>query len=200
MFQRHAGLFAASFAAAAFVLLQNAPLPSLADAAPHRCGPSLIENGSFEHGIEPGSWTTLKAGSPGIDGWTITTGSVDIVGVLWPASDGNRSVDLDGVSFGGIAQAFKTEKDKKYIVTFDLAGNPHGPPAVKRMKVTAAGQSAEFSYDLLNKPHTNRGWATYSFPFTAKDKETTLEFDSLDTENGYFGPVIDNVMVQATCD
>ena len=192
-------LLAASIAAATACALQAPAAPSSADSAPQPCGTSLIQNGSFEHGIEPGEWTTLKAGSPGIDGWTITTGTVDIVGALWPAADGSRSIDLDGVSFGGIAQTFKTEKGKSYVVTFDFAGNPHGPPQVKRMKVSAAGQSADFSYDILNKPHTNRGWATPSFQFTAHDTETTLEFDSLDTVNGYFGPVIDNVIVQATC-
>ncbi len=173
----------------------------LANAAePKPCGPNLIKNGSFENGTEPGSWLTLKAGSPGIDDWTITHGSVDTVGSLWAAPDGKRSIDLDGVSFGGISQDFTTEKGKTYVVNFDLAGNYHGPPAVKRLKISAAGQSADFSYDLNDKPTTNGGWAHPSFRFKADDKTTTLEFDSLDTENGYFGPVIDDVRVQATCD
>jgi len=192
-----AAVLAACLAAAAIGTLFA--IPAVADSAQRPCGPSLIENGSFEHGAEPGSYTTLKAGSSAIDDWTITTGTVDIVGGLWPASDGERSVDLDGVSFGGISQSFKTEPDKTYVVTFDLAGNGYGLPAVKRMKVTAAGKSAQFTYDLHDRPTTNKGWQLDSWQFVAKDKSTTLEFDSLDTENGYFGPVLDNVRVRATC-
>ncbi len=176
-----------------------APSPAAEAATP--CGKNLITNGSFENGLaNVGSYMTLKAGSSGIDGWTITTGSVDIVGSLWAATDGVRSIDLDGVSFGGVSQTFKTEKDKTYVVTFDLAGNRYGLPIVKRIKVSAAGQSADFSYDVYHRPDTKTGWATHTFQFVAKSDHTTLAFESLDTENGYFGPVIDNVLVQGTCD
>ena len=197
--KRDAQVLAASLAAASICTLRIFTAPAVADPALRPCGPTLIENGSFEHGAAAGSYTTLKAGSTAIDDWAVTTGSVDIVGSLWPASDGERSVDLDGVSFGGISQAFKTEPDKTYVVSFDLAGNGYGLPAVKRMKVSAAGKSAQFSYDLHDRPTTNKGWRLDSWQFVAKDKSTTLEFDSLDTENGYFGPVLDNVRVQATC-
>jgi hypothetical protein len=67
------------------------------------------------------------------------------------------------------------------------------------MQVTAGDKAAVYSYDLHDKPHTFTGWAAESMQFVAKDKLTTLELDSLDTENGYFGPVIDNVRVQAAC-
>jgi choice-of-anchor C domain-containing protein len=197
---RSIAVLAASLAIVATGALFFTSGRSLAKTETKPCGPNLIKNGSFEDGTEPGEWLTLKAGSSGIDDWTITHGSVDTVGSLWAAPDGKRSIDLDGVSFGGISQDLKTEKGKTYVVSFDLAGNYHGPPTIKRLKVSAAGQSADFSYDLYHKPTTNGGWARPSFQFIAGDKTTTLEFDSLDTENGYFGPVIDDVRVQATCD
>ena len=164
------------------------------------CGNNLVTNGSFEQGPEPGRWTTYKMGSTGIVGWTITKGTVDVVGSLWPAANGVRSIDLDGVSFGGISQMFGTDPGKTYVVTFDFAGNPYGLPTVKRMQVAAAGETAQFSYDLAARPRSGMGWQSRSWRFVAKGSSSTLSFDSLDTENGYFGPVIDNVRVQTACD
>ena len=175
--------------------------PSRADdASSQSCGRNLIANGSFEHGVaNVGNYLTVKAGSDDIDDWTVTKGTVDIVGALWAASDGTRSIDMDGVSFGAISQAFKTEKGKTYVVTFDFLGNGYGPPTVKRLHVSAGDKAADFSYDLAHRPLPNHGWVTRSFQFAAKSDMTTLSFESLDTESGYFGPVIDNVVVQATC-
>ena len=199
MILRRASLLATSVLVLSVLCWTGALRSSAADELTP-CGSNLIDNGSFERGnANVGSYLTVKAGSDDIDSWTVTTGSVDIVGSLWAATDGVRSIDLDGVSFGGLSQAFKTTKDKTYVVTFDLAGNRYGAPMVKRLKVTAAGQSADFSYDLLHRPATKTGWATHSFQFVAKGDLTTLEFDSLDTESGYFGPVIDNVIVRGTC-
>jgi len=191
--------FLAGILATAAIIAPICAVSARADSELRPCGPNLIANGSFERGTAPGSWKTLNAGSSGIDDWTITVGTVDIVGALWPAFDGDRSVDLDGTTFGGISQDFKTEPGKTYVVNFELAGNGHGPPQVKRMKVSAAGQSAQYKYDLYDRPTNNRGWQQDAWRFVAKEKVTTLEFDSLDTENGYFGPVLDYVRVQGTC-
>jgi choice-of-anchor C domain-containing protein len=174
--------------------------PALASAAPEPCGPNLVTNGSFEQGPPPGRWTTMPTGSTAITGWTVTKGTVDIVGTLWKASDGTTSVDLDGVSFGGISQTIATEAGKTYAATFDLAANPFGPPTIKRLLISAAGQSAQFASDMRQRTSAGLGWQTQSWQFVAKTTSTTLAFDSLDTENGYFGAVIDNVRVQTTCE
>lgn len=173
--------------------------PARSSPTPAPCGGNLVVNGSFEEGPAPGSYTTLQSGSTAIAGWSVTKGSVDIVGSLWKASDGDRSVDLDGVTFGGISQTIDTKPGTTYVVTFDLAGNPYGQPTVKRLQIAAAGQSAQFEYDLANKPRLSMGWKTQTWRFAAKTDSTTLGFDSLDTVNGYFGPVIDNVRVQTAC-
>lgn len=170
--------------------------PALASSPPSPCGENLLINGSFEDGPDPGEWTTLHAGSTALQGWTVTHGSVDIVGSLWAASDGKRSIDLDGVSFGGISQAFETVAGKTYVVSFAFAGNRYGQPAVKSMQVSAADQNTKLQYDL----RTETGWQPESWSFVAKAASTTLGFDSLDTVNGYFGPVIDNVRVQTACE
>jgi hypothetical protein len=59
---------------------------------------------------------------------------------------------------GGIAQTFATVPGQRYVATFDLAGNPARPPALKPMRVMAAGQSAEFVFDITGKTARTMGW------------------------------------------
>ena len=191
---------AALLGAVALVLTVTcAQRQALAASAAAPCGANLIKNGSFEAGTSPGSYLTIKAGSDDLSDWTVSKGTVDIVGTLWQASDGSRSIDMDGTSFGAISQAVATDPGKTYAVTFDLSGNGYGPPAIKQLQLSAAGSSAQYSFDMAKRPYHSMGWQTHSWQFVAKDKSTTIRFESLDTENGYFGPIIDDVRVQAVC-
>jgi len=195
-------LLLSSFATLAiFGLCGAAAAPSTVDATADPCGPNLISNGSFEHGTDPGSYHTINVDSTDLDDWSVTKGTVDVVGTLWPASAGARSIDLDGVSFGAISQEIKTDPGKTYVVTFDLSGNGYGPPTVKTMRLSAGGDSSQYTFDVSKRPYHSMGWQTHTWRFVAGHKSTTITFESLDTENGYFGPILDNVHVQATsCD
>jgi choice-of-anchor C domain-containing protein len=124
---------AAAGAALTFAVVEASP----AQAA------SLVQNGSFESGPNPGSYLTLNAGSTAITGWTVTRAAIDYYGTGWVAADGNRSLDLNGTpGVGGIAQTFSTDPGQQYLVTFALAGHDSG--LLQRMGVGAAGQSTEF--------------------------------------------------------
>lgn len=186
-------IIATAMAAAAL----SSSLPAYADST--ACGPNLIKNGSFEKGTTPGEWLTIKTGSNDLDDWTVVHGTVDIVGTLWPASDGDRSIDMDGTSFGTISQDVATKPGDSYVVTFDFSGNAYGPPTVKTLQVSAAGDSVQFTFDVTKRPARSMGWQTKSWQFKATGKTTTLQFESLDTVNGYYGPVIDAVSVRAVC-
>jgi choice-of-anchor C domain-containing protein len=159
---------------------------------------NLIVNGSFETGTDPGSWLRLDSGSTAIDDWIVTRSKIDYIGTYWAASHGDKSLDLDGGprESGGIKQTFSTVLNKLYSVTFDMAGNPTGPPTTKLMRVEAAGDSNDFSFDMTVGNHTlgDMGWVKCFWQFTATGTETTLEFYSLD-ETGDFGPALDNVVV-----
>src|SRR6185369_7781864 len=85
---------------------------------------NLIQNGSFEDGADPGSYTGLGAGSGAITSWTVDPDSVDYIGSYWVASDGARSVDLSGGAAGALRQTFAPVVSQEYLVTFDMAGNP----------------------------------------------------------------------------
>lgn len=153
---------------------------------------NLITNGSFEIGTDPGeSFVTLEAYSNAIAGW-MTTGSINYV-FDWQASEGSRSVELNGLSPGGVEQFFNTTLGNYYLVEFDLAGNPNSEPLVKSMMVRAANQSAIFEFGITDKTTANMGWQRQSWQFMARSNITKLEIFS--NMAGVSGPMIDNVSV-----
>jgi len=153
-------------------------------------------NGSFETGIDPGSYKTLNPGATDITGWTIT-GQLDYIGTYWQASDGGRSLDLSGFSAGSIQQDIDTIAGITYIVNFDMAGNPDGDPTLKQLVVEAVGIDAQaFDFDITGHTKSNMGWQTMQWSFIANSATTTLKFTSLVGDTGW-GPALDNVTVTA---
>ena len=158
---------------------------------------NLVQNGSFETAtVNPGaSFIGLGAGSTAITGWTVSQGTIDYIGTYWQASEGSRNLDLSGANAGGIQQTFNTTVGETYRVTFDLAGNTDYSPTIKEMRVSAGGNSADFSFDITGKSRSNMGWVSKSWGFTATGTTTTLSFLNLvDTP---YGPALDNVSVIA---
>ena len=167
---------------------------------------SLIVNGSFEEGPAVGRFLNLATGDTSVRGWVVTGEGVDYVSTgYWVSSHGSRAIDLDGSARsartpphvqGGIAQTFATVAGARYLVSFDLAGNPNQLPRVKPMRISAASQSAEFKFDTTGKTGARMGWTPQTWTFTANSTSTTLEFRSLTVspQTGY-GAAIDNVAV-----
>ncbi|MDA0264821.1 MAG: choice-of-anchor C family protein [Chloroflexi bacterium] len=140
-----------------------------------------FSNGSFE--------TALSTSD-----WTVTAGSIDRLSG-WTASAGSWSLDLNGSTPGTISQTFDTVVGQDYEVLFDMAGNSYTPD-LKRLEVSAAGQSAVHSFDNTGKSNTNMGWLEKSFLFTASASATDLVFKSLNnTGDLRVGPALDNVRV-----
>jgi len=160
---------------------------------------NLIQNGEFNAGTLPGSFTTVFAtNSSTIADWTVATGSVDWIGGYWqePAA-GQGSIDLDGDSPGSISQTITTVVGQSYDVTFELSGNPDGSPTTKQLVVVSAGPATDFYYTLgNNNSKTNMLYEAESFVFTAESTSTTLTFASNDVDSPY-GPVIGDVSVTA---
>jgi len=153
-----------------------------------------FQNGSFEDGPGGiGDFITLHAGSTDITGWTVVYGSIDLIGSYWEASDGDRSIDLNGSEPGAISQVFDTERGALYQVFFDMAGNPD----VSGLKVLVASTdstTSEYKFDREGKTSTEMGWTEMSFIFQASSELTTLEFAG-SSPDGAFGPALDNVRV-----
>jgi choice-of-anchor C domain-containing protein len=164
----------------------------------------LVSNGSFENGNNPGTFKTLNPGDGDMSDWTVDSGSVDYIGSYWQASDGNRSVDLNGVAQGSISQTINTVDGATYKVTFDLSGNPDSRPAGdslyspsnKEISVNAVGSNSESFYFDTSVEHNTLAdmkWKSYSYTFVASGTSTVLKFAS--QIQGAFGPALDNVEV-----
>ena len=174
-------------------------LAALATAASAQA--AIVANGSFETGTAPGVFTMLSAGSTNVADWTIGTGTVDYIGSYWQASDGVRSIDLNGASMGMISQTLTLNPGSRYTLTFDLSGNPDGGlgrnPYDVEVGLTGVASSA-FSYALTaGNSRSNMLWAGKTLTFTAVNAATTLTFTSLQTSGCCFGPALDNVSVSA---
>lgn len=74
---------------------------------PHANEKNLIQNGSFESGVNipdnPG-YLPLSPGSTAINNWTVIRGGIDYYGTGWVASNGHRSLDLNGTP--GVGKSF----------------------------------------------------------------------------------------------
>ena len=161
----------------------------------------LITNGSFELAtIDPGAgFLHVLPGQTSITGWDVITEDVHYMGTFWEASDGIRSIDLDGLinSAGGLSQTISTVAGTEYEVTFDMAGNYGNFPVIKPMRVSADGQSLDFFFDITGRSAFDMGWTSMSWLFTADDATAVLEFQSLTISPQGWGAALDNVSVNA---
>lgn len=157
-------------------------------------GPTIVSNGSFETGTDPGSFTTLGSSSTNITGWTVIN-SVDYIGTYWQAADGSRSLDLDGNSQGGVKQTLTTVTGQTYLVEFYMSGNPDHGTNDMLMTVSADSSSQQFTFTTSSNTHTDMQWTKYTASFVAQAGSTVLTFQS-DTAGAY-GPALDNVSVSA---
>jgi len=160
-----------------------------------------IVNGSFENGTDPGSYTTIfGVNNTAITGWTVNGGgSVDYIGTYWQSSDGSRNLDMSGLyTVGSISQTFATTPGVTYSISFDLSGNPDGPPANKTLVVNATGGGNQiFAYDVITHAnnHADMQWEGQTYTFRATGANTTLTFSTPDSSA--WGPALDNVGISA---
>ena len=174
---------------------------------------TVFDNGSFETGAyvqDAGGYgyMTVEASTPQagvIDGWTVSNGEIDWIGKYWTASEGSKSIDLNGLKPGAISQTFATTPNSNYVVAFKLAANPDnynndfGAPALKTLTVAATGSgntTATYSFDATGHSHDAMGWKDAAYSFVAKGSSTTITFAS--TTPGVSGPAIDNISITQT--
>jgi choice-of-anchor C domain-containing protein len=161
---------------------------------------SIVANGSFEDGLSNiGKFTTITSG---LTNWTISSGNVDYIGSYWLASNGSRSLDLNGSSIPTptVSQAVSLTGGQQYLLSFDMAGNPDGGPLTKSLTVAVgtALPSQSVTFDSTGKTTTAMGWITKSFLFTAPSTGSyALSFKSDVTDPCCYGPALDNVSISA---
>jgi len=187
----------------------------------------VIVNPSFESAPcaapgQPPYYCTIDSNDvllPGF-GWTVNqygidnTSSVDWViwnavdGFAWAAADGTHSIDLNGITRGGISQTISGfVVGQEYTLSFALTGSPFFDlpltDQLKQLEVFMDGVSlGNRYYDItLNDPQrTDMQWAFVNVHIPASvvaNTQMVLEFKSLnDGQNDYaWGPVIDAVSI-----
>ena len=158
---------------------------------------NIIVNGDFEDGPPAWGFGTYYGGSFELPHWQVTGNSIDHIFNYWQAASGDRSLDLNGTAAGGVQQSLATSPGVVYVVTFAMAANAAGGPAVKTMKVRAGSQvSDNFSFDGSGTSTTDMRWSARLWQFVAADDVTELEFFSTVTD-GPYGPALDDVRVEA---
>jgi choice-of-anchor C domain-containing protein len=158
---------------------------------------TVVNNGSFEI---PGGVYPYQVFGYGFNlpGWTIESGTVEIVGTYWQAAEGNQSLDLNGIfeEIGTIYQDIATVPGQRYKVRFAYAGNPECGPVVKTTKVFWCGEElATVSFDTTGHGFENMGWTYYEYEVTASGTTSRLRFQS--TTSSFCGSTLDNVSVTA---
>ncbi|MFF2078885.1 choice-of-anchor C family protein [Kitasatospora sp. NPDC058162] len=187
---------ALALAVTAATALATTSLAAPAQAAGGKRTFSHFDDGSFESPKVPANSFTEPVAGQSIGPWQVTSGSVDLIGAgFWQAAEGDQSVDLNGADSGTIAQTFTTTPGATYSVSYALAGNPGGGPALRTGRVLIDGQDfQDFSFDVTGKTRAAMGYVGRQFSFVAYNSSTTLTFES--TVRGPFGPVLDDVRVK----
>jgi choice-of-anchor C domain-containing protein len=145
--------------------------------------------------VNPGSSTTLFAeDSTTIEGWTVQNGSVDYCENRWMAAEGNRCIDLTGVSAGTLVQTIDGFiVGRTYRLSFLIAANTEGGPATKSLSVEIGAISRIFEFDGTGYSGSNMGWKLRTLDFTATNSTLTLAFAGM--QSGLYGAVLDSVSI-----
>ncbi len=178
--------------------LMRTALVAAAIAVPASAHANLVSNGDFSvNNCGSGSFCTYGAvNSTDVSGWTVATGSVDLITGYWQSPPGGgNSIDLDGNAAGSIYTTFATLTGHSYLVTFEVSGNPDGGDPTKLGIISAGADSQNFSYVTGSNSHGLMNYEQLTFLFTATDTSTTLTFTSADTGNSPYGVVLGNIDV-----
>jgi hypothetical protein len=162
-----------------------------------------VINGSFEMGVNPAGSTYLATGdATSIPGWTVQAQGVDYVDdTIWDAARGNRSLDLSGLSIGGVIQTVSGFIiGNLYRVRVDVSANPFDPnprPRGKRLLISTSANTPLDSVYILTSANTptNMLYQTVEYQFVATKTAMPIRLQS--REKNSFGVVIDNVRISA---
>lgn len=178
-----------------------APIVALVIGLPGMASANLIVNGSFEEGSFDGnsstSFNAVPTDSTKITGWVGTQQGCDWHQAVEfkPAYAGFRMVDLTrGTLLGGISQTFSTSIGQSYEVSFYMSAPKIGFQEPRTAKATVAGNTYQFA--TPSSSENSLVWSKKTFTFSAIATQSTLEFIG-NAQFQYWGPVIDDVSVQA---
>lgn len=155
-----------------------------------------VVGGSFEEPAITAPYQVFSSHGASPLGWTIESGTVDIVGDYWEARKGKQSLDLSGAhnAPGTIFQDVRTEKGAWYLLRFAASGNPE--PAdqgtIKKLRVYFDGELLdELQFDVSGDDFEHVNWHYGKYKVKASGDISRIRFQSL-TES-MCGPILDDV-------
>lgn len=160
----------------------------------------LVLNGGFElpADVPEGSLVTLVKGDTTLQGWSITSGSVDVNNYV-QAEEGKHNLDLSGLNPGTIEQYLTTTPGQTYTLSFRMAGNPDGNTkgaSLHTVIVTTGDDQNTFVFDSSQQTLQALGWVTKTVVFVAKSTRTLLSFAGV--EDNSYGVFLDRISVVRT--
>jgi choice-of-anchor C domain-containing protein len=166
--------------------------------AAHVSWADLLVNGNFEQGPSIPSLNPIFSVAPGSDaltGWTVTSGSINIVtDNYWVPLSGHRSIVLSSSGPGAVAQNLATSPGAVYRLTFWMSGEPFSSPTIKNLRLTAGATTQNQTFDTTPAWEWDMAWSQRTFDFTATGSTTTLQLASLDATQ--WGPALDSMKVE----
>jgi len=158
---------------------------------------NIVVNPSFEMGS--GVDTAKGNLDTSITGWTTytrlglpSTGAYYASTASWDASDGQRSVELNGAMQGGIYQDVILQVGKQYKFSFDYSVDPSGSRLNNPFTASVRSFNNGISYVRpVGHSATNMLYNTFEIVFTATNAANRVSFNSGNA--GQFGVVIDAV-------
>jgi choice-of-anchor C domain-containing protein len=149
---------------------------------------NLVVDGGFETPTASQPFQDFGTGALGT-AWTVTAGSVDLIGNYWQPAEGSQSVDMSGDANGTISQTIVLAPGT-YKLTFAESGNPDGPPALKQLDVSLGGGTPqEFDYTIGSNSRANMLWVIQTAYFTVAGGPTALVFNDISSGSGVQNPV-----------
>lgn len=160
---------------------------------------NVVEDTYFVNAQIKDAFRTYSSGET-FGNWTVSQGNVDLNTTYFtPSTAQTNTVDLNGLTSGGIRQVLETVPGKTYFLRFRVSGNWESTTSNRAFRVTAGPLSKSLA---VARPtgwsRTNMRWRALSYPFIATSTSTTLTFTSTSTGSG--GAVISEVSVSAPID
>jgi hypothetical protein len=169
------------------------PLPVCAD---------LILNGSFSSPVLPtNSYQVFTpSSSPGLPGWTVAAGTVDIDNANTfgsPFVAGGQWLDLNGNSPGTLTQSFATTQGQTYLLSFEYANNTAVTTGDATATVSVQGSNTLLTANIEHGSSTTSemNYQLFQSTFVADSGTATLQFES--TFPGTSGIALDAISVTA---
>ncbi len=154
-----------------------------------------VVDGGFETPSVGGGFQNFTAGQMIDGGFTVRTGSVDVVAAsFFPAFAGTQSLDLDGSSPGSITQVLATTAGTSYTFSFEYSNNPFvafGATSPATATFSLGGLTGVVSH--MGATVANMGYMLFTTTFVATSASTTLTFTSTDGPTSNGGIVLDAV-------